>query len=138
MSLRPEAEFRTELPYDSKEDETDFVEFPGRNVTEAIGSMLSGLGYEVSAPMHAGEHGWELDARASGRRFWLQITRMDEQNCILTTKDMTWQFWRRHPSFEEFLTKLDAALRGDGRFDQIGWFQDWKDKTRSAHPVTTG
>ena len=47
MSLRPEAEFRTELPFDVVEDEADIVEFPGRSETEAIGAMLSALGYDV-------------------------------------------------------------------------------------------
>jgi hypothetical protein len=135
VSLRPEAEFRTALPDDGVEDETDFVEFPGRNVTEAIGAMLAGLGYEVSAPIHAGEHGWELDVRAKGRRFWLQVTRLGGPDCILVTRDMTWQFWRTHPSFEEFLTQLDTALRADGRFSQLGWYGDWRDKSRSPHPV---
>lgn len=137
MSVKPEAEFRTELPYDAVEDETDIVEFAGRGVTEAIGGMLAALAYEVSAPIHAGEHGWELDVRARGRRFWLQVTRMEGPDCILSTQDMTWQFWRTRPSFEEFLAQLDTALREDGRFSQIGWFRDWKDKTRSPHPVST-
>lgn len=135
MSVRPEAEFRTELPYDGIEDEIDFVEFPGRSVTEAIAAMLAGLGYDVSAPIHAAEHGWELDACANGRRFWLQITRMDEEVCNLMTMDMTWRIWRMQPSFKEFLTQLDTALRGDGRFSQIGWFRNSKDETRSSHPV---
>ena len=135
MSVRPEAEFRTALPYDAIEDEIDFVEWPGRNVTEAIGAMLASLGYEVSGPIHAAEHGWELDVRANGRRFWLQITRWDEQDCNLMTKDMTWRIWRLQPSFEEFLTQLDEALRADERFSQIGWFRDRKDQTRSPHPV---
>ena len=135
MSLKLEAEFRTELPYDGIEDETDFVEFPGRNVTEAIAGILKSLGYDVSAPMHAGEHGWELEIRARGRRFWLQITRIDD--CILCAFDMTWQFWRRRPSFKEFVTQLDAELWRDGRFDQIGWYKDWRDKTRSPHPFAS-
>ena len=135
MSVRPEAEFRTDLPLDGVEDETDFVEFPGRNVTEVVGAMLASLGYDVSPPIHAGEHGWELDVRANGRRFWLQITRMDERDCNLITEDMTWRIWRLQPSFEEFLTQLDKALREDGRFSQIAWFRDWKDETRSPHPV---
>ncbi len=135
MTLRPRAEFQTSLPDDGIEDETDFVEFPGRNVTEAIATMLSGLGYDVSPPIHAAEHGWELDVRANGRRFWLQITRMDELNCILVTQDMTWRIWRLHPSHAEFLTQLDAALRQDGRFDEIGWYRNWEDDTRTPHPV---
>jgi hypothetical protein len=99
--------------------------------------MLSALGYDVSAPIHAGEHGWELDVRAKGRRFWLQVTRIEGPDCYLSTQDMTWRFWRVRPSFEEFLTQLDDALRRDRRFNQIGWFRDRKDKTRSPHPVPT-
>jgi hypothetical protein len=136
VSVRQEAEFRTALPYDGIEDEIDFVEFPGRNVAEALAAMLACLGYDVSAPIHAGEHGWELDVRANGRRFWLQITRMDEQGCILVTMDMTWRIWRLRPSYEEFLTQLDGALRKDERFSDVGWYRDWEDKTRSPHPVS--
>jgi hypothetical protein len=120
---------------DAVEDENDIVEFAGRSVTEAIGAMLAALGYNVSPPIHAGEHGWELDVRAKGRRFWLQVTRPAGPACCLASQDVTWQFWRDRPSFEEFLSQLDAALRQDGRFDRIGWFRDWRDKSRSAHPV---
>lgn len=137
VSLRPEAEFRTLLPDDLIEDEEDIVAFAGRNVVEAIGVMLSALGYEVSEPIYAGEHGWELDVCAKGRRFWLQVSRMDGPNCRLSALDMTWRFWRRHPSFGTFLTQLDAELRRDGRFEQIGWLRDWDDETRSPHPVVT-
>lgn len=138
MIIRPEAEFQTELPYDAIEDETDIVEFAGRGVTEAISALLTSLGHRVSEPIHAGEHGWELDVWVRGRRFWLQITRMEGADCNLIAKDMTWQLWRTRPSFQEFLTQLDAALRGDGRFDRIAWFKDWRDKSRSPHPVAAG
>ena len=90
MRLRPEAEFRTELPDDMVEDDTDIVEFGGRGVTEALGKMLVSLSYEVSAPIYAGEQGWELDARVRGRRFWLQVSQVDGQHYRLSTKDMTW------------------------------------------------
>lgn len=135
MSIRPCAEFQTELPLDWLEGETETIEFPGRSVTEAIAAMLESLGYDVSAPMHAGELGWELDVRANGRRFWLQISRMEESVCDLVAWDMTWRIWRTQPSLEEFLTQLDAALRKDGRFSQFGWYRERKDKTRSPHPV---
>ena len=132
MRLRPEAEFRPDFPYDRGGDETDVL--AGRGMTEAIGAMLRSLGYDVSEPMHAGEHGWELEVR-KGRRFWLQISWFEKEVCRLTAFDVTWKFWRRRPGFKEFLTQLDDALRQDGRFHQIGWFKDWRDSSRSSHPV---
>jgi len=134
--LRPEAEFQTSIPDEGIEEDGDFVEFPGRKVTEAISAMLSGLGYEMSAPFHAEHAGWELDARANGRRIWLRIASMDDTSYALFTKDMTWQFWRRDPSFADFLTGLNAALQQDDRFDEILWSRDWRDNTRSPDPVT--
>ena len=86
MIIRPEAEFQTELPYDAIEDETDIMEFAGRGVTEAISALLTSLGHRVSEPIHAGEHGWELDVWVRGRRFWLQITRMEGADCNLIAR----------------------------------------------------
>jgi hypothetical protein len=45
------------------------------------------------------------------------------------------RIWRLQPSFKEFLTQLDRALREDGRLSQIGWFRDREDQTRSPYPV---
>jgi hypothetical protein len=138
VSVRPVAEFCADFPNDMIEDETDIVQFGGRGITEAIAGMLDDLGYKVSAPIYAGEHGWELDARVGGRRFWLQITDIDGSKCSLVTDDMTWRLWPDPSKHREFLVQLEAALQRDGRFRQIKWFpKDWwrKEAAPSDSPL---
>ena len=126
------AEFRSVIVDEGIEDETDFVEFPGRITTAIIADMLADLGYEVSLPIDGGVRGWELNIEAGGRRFWLLVSVIDEDENYLHLTDETRRFWRRHPSFADFLRHLDGALRRDGRFQNLLWFRDYRDATRST------
>lgn len=121
--------FLTDLPDDGVENETDILVFPGRNVAEAIGGLLRGLGYEVSEPENQEENGWDFDYYASGRRFWCQVSSYGEPFSLIT-EDMarTWtdKIFKRPPSpiYAEVLTRLNEALAADPRFHQVQWFSD--------------
>lgn len=136
VTIRPTAEFHTKLDYDLVVEDGEVVQFGGRTVIEAIGGMLSDLGYKISDPIYADEHGWEMDVHSPVGRFWLQVTRLDASECILCTDYLVWGLWVRRRNLAAFLTELDAALRQDGRFDQIVWFRNGNDPKRSLHPVT--
>jgi hypothetical protein len=137
VKLRSSVEFVPGFPNDGveREDGMDFVHFPGRSIAKAVGDLLVARGYEVSDPIEMGFIGWELDIRKGGRRFWLRVNYIDEREAYLATRDLTWQFWRRRPSFRDFLLELEAELQLDGRFGQMAWLRDNRDDTRTPHPV---
>lgn len=134
MNIRPNVELLANFPDDTVEDEHDIVEFPGRNITEALAAALSGLGYRVSEPIYAGEHGWELDFWWERQRMWMQITRMAGDECFLMTKNMA--SWLRPglPIYKVFLSDLQRILEDDDRFSSIAWVveQYWLDNAKQA------
>ena len=87
MKVRPWAEFVSDLPDDGVEDDTGFVLYPGRGVAEAIGEHLNKAGYRVSPPEHRWERGWDFEFWASERRFWCQVSDLDEY-FLLVCRDM--------------------------------------------------
>ena len=121
--------FSADLPDDGVESETDILVYLGRNVAEAIGGLLRGLGYEVSEPEDQEENGWDFDYHASGRRFWCQVSGYEEK-FSLVTEDMarTWtdKVFKRphHPIYAEVLTRLNEAFAADPRFHEVQWFSD--------------
>lgn len=122
MILRPEIEFSSGFPDDSIEGEQEFVQWPGQNVAAALKAALEQRGYRVSEPIHAHEHGWELNIWRGRKRLWLQISMIDvELNC-LTATDMTFFLWRDAKVLREFLSDLHGVLKADPRFKQVRWF----------------
>jgi hypothetical protein len=119
---RPEVEFSSGFPDDSIEDEHDFVQWPGRNIAEALKSALERRGYRVSEPIHAREHGWELDIWCGRKRLWLQISVIETELNYLIAEDMTFFLWRDAKLFRAFLADLHAVLGADPRFNQVRWF----------------
>ena len=74
MRLKTWAEFVADFPYDGIEDEKGFVEFPGRGIAEAMADMLRSFGYEVSAPEHRFENGWNFEAKTDTKRIWMNMS----------------------------------------------------------------
>lgn len=122
MILRPEIQFSSAFPDDSIEDEIDLVQWPGRNIAEVIRTGLKARGYRVSEPIHAHEHGWELDIWRGRKRFWLQISVLDAEVNYLMAENMTFFLWRDANLFRTFLSDLQSVLEADDRFSRIGWF----------------
>ncbi|MFZ3007231.1 MAG: hypothetical protein WA047_13780 [Phenylobacterium sp.] len=129
MKVRPWAEFVSDLPDDGVEDDTGFVLYPGRGVAEAIGEHLNKAGYRVSPPEHRWERGWDFEFWASERRFWCQVSDLDEY-FLLVCRDMrrtlTDNLLRRPPNalYVEVLNRLNDALTEDPRFHDIRWKLD--------------
>lgn len=136
MTIRPNVELRADFPDDCVEDDHDILQFPGANIAEALKVALSEIGYSVSEPIYAGEHGWELDVVRARRRFWIQITRLEDDECLLMTRNMG--SWLRPdlPAYRTFLTDLQRILEGDRRFSRIGWLP--KDWSRNNAPASAG
>jgi hypothetical protein len=113
------AEFPDDTVYDDDDNETQFA---GENVARTVAELLTKRGYEVAEPENFQELGWEFDARRSGCRFWMRITKIQE--FVVVTQDMTHRLWPRRGPYAEFLGDLHAVLSSDARFRGIKWFHD--------------
>ena len=135
MTIRPHLKMHADFPDDCVEDDEDIILFPGRNIAEALRDALGARGYRVSEPMHAGEHGWELEAYQDRLRRWIQITQLGDE-CIVMTRNMA--SWLRPdlPAFRRFLSDLQAVLEADPRFSRIGWLT--KDFSYTDAPPAAG
>ena len=122
MTMRPEIQFSSAFPDDSIEDDGDFVQWPGRNVAEALKGSLEERGYRVSDPVDAQHVGWELDIWRGRKRFWLQISVLEPELNYLMAKNMTFFLWPDMKLFRAFLADLQAVLETDRRFGQVRWF----------------
>jgi hypothetical protein len=121
--LRPEITFVSGFPEDAVCDENGFVDVqPGRNVAEALKVALEHLGYRVSTPIDAGDHGWDLDIWRWRQRFSLQIVlvRTDENYLRANLCGLL-----PHRKFlRMFLSDLQPILEADRRFSRIGWWRN--------------
>jgi hypothetical protein len=123
VTLRPEIEFSSAFPDDSVfVDEVGYVQWPGRNIAEALKIALEARGYRVSEPIHAHEQGWELDIWRGRKRLWLQISVLEAALNYLMAENMTSWLWPDLKLFRAFLSDLQAILEADNRFSRIGWF----------------
>ena len=122
MIFRPEIAFSSTFPDDSIQDDVDFVQWPGRNIAEALKTALEQRDYRVSEPIHAHEHGWELDVWRGRKRLWLQISVIDTELNYLIAENMTFFLWRDTKLFRAFLSDLHVILEADPRFNQVRWF----------------
>lgn len=116
------AEFRSGFPDDMVEENDEIVQWPGQNITAVIKSALERLGYRVSEPIHAHEHGWELDIWRERKRLWLQISVLGAEECYLDAENMTFWLWPDRKLFRAFLLDLHGILQADDRFSLVGWY----------------
>jgi hypothetical protein len=127
IEVRACAEFRADFPDDGLENEFGFLLFPGKGVPAAIAEMLRGIGCEVSDPIHADEHGWELRIEFKKARMWCQVTSLDAQDCILLFADGAFMGNSSNSAaYLEAIAKLNLQMRRDPRFHDIGW-QRWRE-----------
>jgi hypothetical protein len=116
MIVRPWAEFTTSLPDDGIEDETGFIQWPGKNVAEALAEILARLGcteVEIFDLEHAGyDVGFRLGKLALAAR----VTVIDNPLIAFGPK--------RQPEYLDFLKRVSDALAQDGRFHNVRWFTD--------------
>lgn len=136
MKVRPWAEFRTGLPDDHIEEGPRIVQFGGKSVAKAIADILVGFGCDVSEPIYADEHGWELDivAGEQRRRLWCQVTLLDKY--LIVFEQNSWianTLGRYHPAYLDMLKRLGAALADDEQFHDVRWYT-----SADLHTATPG
>jgi hypothetical protein len=129
MKFPADVELRADFPDDMEDDGEDVIVFPGRNIAEALGAEFLKRGYKVDEPEHAGEHGWDLNVHLNKRRFWIQVTRMDGDECLLMTENKTWRIGNDEEATQGFLRDLKSILESDARFSQLKWLpKGWQFK----------
>jgi hypothetical protein len=135
MKVRCHAEFSSTLPDDHIENEegTEIIQFGGKSVAAAIGEILRGLGCEVEPPAYAGDHGWDFNLKAQGRRFWCQVTLIE--GYVFVFENPSWMdklFKRRPKIYLDLLRGLGCELAADPRFSDIRWLL--RDEVMSGAP----
>jgi hypothetical protein len=121
-TVREVAQFRTDIPYDGIEEDDEFVQYPGKGVTEAVAEILRRLGCEVEGPISADFKGWELAVSAQGRQLRCRVGYIED--VILSFWDPSWineLLHRHHPVYLDTLTRFAEALRADSRFHDVRW-----------------
>jgi hypothetical protein len=137
IDVRALAEFRADFPDDGLENESGFLLFPGKSATGAIAEILRGVGCEVSEPLHAHDHGWELEVAFRNERMWCQVTSLGEEDHVLLFIDGPFMgYSSSNPSYLEAIARLNLAMQGSPRFRDIRW-RRWKgpDGPAAAAPL---
>jgi hypothetical protein len=119
--FRPNVQFRSGFPDDTKEDDDGTAVWPGRNITEALKAALERLGYRVSEPISAEHAGWELDVWRERKSLWLRVNVVDADECYLMATSSSGWLWPEMKPIRMFLADLQRILNEDGRFDVVGW-----------------
>ena len=124
IEVRARADFRADFPDDGVEDETGWVEFPGRSVATAIAEMLRRIGCAVAGPIQADEHGWELVIEFKQESLWCQVTAIDDYTLLFTDGVFMGNSSSR-PGYLEAIAKLNLEMQRDPRFHDVLWYR-WR------------
>lgn len=137
MTIKHLVQFTTDLPDDSIEEDGNFVQWSGKGVSEAIAEMLRRRGYDVSEPDCLEHAGWELGISKGKRSFIARISEIYDFH--LSLHPSAWfGGGKKWPEYREVLNAVNEALRSDGRFHNIRWFDDYEpdlNKPGAASPV---
>jgi hypothetical protein len=121
MITLPWALFRADFPSDMVDEGHGEPIHGGKNVLEAIGEILMGMGYTVAQPQYAGEHGWAFVFRRGRVRFWMEVSEGWGHGHALR-----WEDWPPFPGSDRshlrVMLELNERLKQDGRFHDIAWY----------------
>ena len=132
IDIRARAAFKADFPDDGLENESGFILYPGRRAAAAVAGLLRGIGCEVSDPLHADDHGWELEIEFKRERMWGQVTSLDAGENILLFLDGAFMGnASAKPGYLEAVVKLNLAMHSDPRFQDIRWYR-WRDPAGPA------
>ena len=142
MIVRNKVEFKSTFPDDSVEHEDGyFIQYPGKNVAEALAEMIAGLGYEIDPVESAGAAGWDFNVKVGKHWYTCQATLIEDYLAEFWNPSRSWwdRFMERPPApgYLELLERVAGALVADPRFSDIRWATDEEATTgRGApHPV---
>jgi hypothetical protein len=126
----------TDFPDDTVWVNDEIVLWGCKNVTVAIGEILTRLGAEVSKPILE-DNGWALNISYKDREPWCLVH--DGVEHIYFYIEDRWGARGDPAAYVELIVQLNAELHRDPRFHDIRWYdsgdQDFDGPT-SPSPVT--
>lgn len=138
MTIRTFAEFDSDLPTDAIESGADFIQYPGKSVTEAVRGILAELGCVLDRLEYLHEKGWEFEFAYRDRRIVCRLTLIWRYLAIF--EDLRGSKAADHPDFVAIMERLADALAADARFTDVGWFhrQDFEPHQSAAEAPGAG
>lgn len=123
IEVRRYAEFRADFPDDCiwNADETDVVQTGGKAVAEAIADILSSFGCVIEELEDHVGHSWDCRFSYEGLVLWFHVVGWGDYIFILEEPP------RARPDYAlhlHLLLKLNEAMRRDGRFHDLRWYED--------------
>ena len=123
--MRRWAAFDSDLPYDGIEDETGFIQYPGKALAEAIAEMLLRLGCTRAEIDPLEYRGYEVVFDFGKKQFRVRVTMIDQYMLTFSQYSFMDRLRRRFsPEYLEILHRMNAELNRDGRFHRVRWFAD--------------
>lgn len=125
MTLRQLVTFDSTLPYDGIEDETGFIQWPGKMVAEEIAEILRRLGCTEVLFDTLDEAGYEVSFTAGKLNLAARVTVIDTY-MVGFYQYSFFDSLRKKPRQEyvDILCRINQALNTDVRFSQVRWFAD--------------
>jgi hypothetical protein len=126
MTFKKWAVFRADaFPDDTIEDDLNILQFPGKNIAEALCEILAGVGCtDIEKPSHEGEHGWHVHFASAGRPFYCQVSRIEPETLLLFDKNYGSEglFYRGPSRHAQLLERVQPAIAQDPRFRELTWY----------------
>lgn len=119
--LKEWALFRADFPSDMIDEGHGEPIHGGKNVAEAIGDILKGLGCTVEEPEYAGEHGWGFIFRHQRKKFWIEVSEGWGLGHALRWNPPIMSPYGAHL---DIMLKLNEQLKQDRRFHDIVWYRN--------------
>ena len=137
MSLRTTAVLDTTFPYDSVEENGEFVFYAGRNISEMIAAQLEVRGYKVRDIQHRQEMGWAVVVQSERNYIGVLVAIVDEVYISVTYTPNFGDrlLGRKDEVYRPLLRDLDAILRADDRFSNIRWMAAGAEGPEFEHPI---
>ena len=116
---RNKALIGVDFPDDTVWVNDEIVSWGCKNVTVAVGEILTRLGAEVSEPILE-DNGWALNISYKGREPWCLVH--DGVGSIYFYMDDRRLWPGASAAYVELIVRLDAELHQDPRFHDIRWY----------------
>jgi hypothetical protein len=121
VKVRNKAKICTNFPDDTIWSNDEIVSLGGKNITVAIGEILTRLGAEISEPILE-DNGWALNISYKGREPWCLVH--DGGDLIYFYMEDRWgPLFNDKPQYIELIVLLNAELHRDPRFRNIQWYR---------------
>lgn len=124
MKARSVAQFAANFPDDDFiEEDGEIIQFPGKNISNALVQGLNAHGFSTTEPEHEGPYGWTFYATKDKVRLWLKVQQVDpSENYLNCNINVPFGFRRKCKEVHlEARKVLSACMKHDARFSNLLW-----------------